>query len=140
MSRWFFLFAQWFKRDLAGRYRGSWLGLLWPLLQPAAQIAVFTLILHGFMQVRWPAVELVSADTKAAGGLSEAWAAARFGRLDRIQFLQKSWGGLVRCLSPSAGRWAGWYIGMRALVLMRQFICPRCGCLLFCCFRGFCAR
>lgn len=76
MSRWFFLFAQWFKRDLAGRYRGSWLGLLWPLLQPAAQIAVFTLILHGFMQVRWPAVELVSADTKAAGGLSEAWAYA----------------------------------------------------------------
>lgn len=55
MNRWFFLFVQWFKRDLSGRYRGSWLGWLWPVLQPAAQIAVFTLILHGFMQVRWPA-------------------------------------------------------------------------------------
>lgn len=49
-----FLFAQWFKRDLEGRYRGSWLGLFWPLMQPVAQIGVFTLILHGFMQVRWP--------------------------------------------------------------------------------------
>lgn len=55
MSRWYFIFVQWFKRDLEGRYRGSWLGMLWPLLQPLAQIAVFTLILHGVMQVRWPA-------------------------------------------------------------------------------------
>lgn len=54
MRRWYFIFGQWFKRDLAGRYRGSWLGLLWPLAQPLAQIAVFTLILHEFMQVRWP--------------------------------------------------------------------------------------
>lgn len=69
MSRWAFLFLQWFKRDLAGRYRGSWLGLLWPLLQPAAQIAVFTLILHGFMQVRWPSA-VVNGD---GGG---AWAYA----------------------------------------------------------------
>lgn len=76
MSRWVFLFVQWFKRDLAGRYRGSWLGLLWPALQPAAQIAVFTLILHGFMQVRWPSVELVSPDARTTGGLSEAWAYA----------------------------------------------------------------
>lgn len=76
MSRWVFLFVQWFKRDLSGRYRGSWLGWLWPLLQPAAQIAVFTLILHGFMQVRWPTDELTSADARAAGDLSEAWAYA----------------------------------------------------------------
>jgi lipopolysaccharide transport system permease protein len=71
MSRWLFLFAQWFKRDLAGRYRGSWLGWLWPLLQPAAQIAVFTLILHGFMQVRWPA-----ANEGLAQGQSSAWSYA----------------------------------------------------------------
>lgn len=68
MNRWLFLFSQWFKRDLAGRYRGSWLGLLWPLVQPAAQIAVFTLILHGFMQVRWPSDMTAGAaqDTGAA--------------------------------------------------------------------------
>jgi len=68
MNRWLFLFVQWFKRDLAGRYRGSWLGLLWPVVQPAAQIAVFTLILHGFMQVRWP----VSGEALGQGP-SDAW-------------------------------------------------------------------
>jgi lipopolysaccharide transport system permease protein len=68
MNRWFFLFVQWFKRDLSGRYRGTWLGLMWPLVQPAAQIAVFTLILHGFMQVRWP-----QAQSALAEGQSGAW-------------------------------------------------------------------
>jgi lipopolysaccharide transport system permease protein len=67
MSRLGFLFLQWLKRDLEGRYRGSWLGLLWPLVQPIAQIAVFTLIFHGFMNVRWP-----SADG-GAFGTGSAW-------------------------------------------------------------------
>ena len=75
MSRWWFLFVQWLKRDLAGRYRGSLLGMLWPLAQPVAQIAVFTLIFHGFMQVRWPVGSAVDAGTgtQALGG---AWAYA----------------------------------------------------------------
>lgn len=73
MNRWYFIFVQWFKRDLEGRYRGSWLGMLWPLLQPLAQIAVFTLILHGVMQVRWPA----GASTGGANGAGDgAWAYA----------------------------------------------------------------
>lgn len=50
-----FLYWQWLQRDVAGRYRGSWLGLLWPLLQPLVQILVFTLIFYEFMQMRWPA-------------------------------------------------------------------------------------
>lgn len=54
MSRWLFLFFQWFKRDLSSRYRGSWLGMLWPVAQPLVQVAVFTLIFHGFLQMRWP--------------------------------------------------------------------------------------
>jgi lipopolysaccharide transport system permease protein len=58
MSSWFFVFTQWLKRELAGRYRGSWFGLAWPLLQPLAQVAVFTLIFHGFMQLRWSHAEL----------------------------------------------------------------------------------
>lgn len=72
MSRWWFLFVQWLKRDLAGRYRGSLLGMLWPLAQPVAQIAVFTLIFHGFMQVRWPVGSAADASTgtQALGG---AW-------------------------------------------------------------------
>jgi lipopolysaccharide transport system permease protein len=42
--------------------------MLWPLVQPAAQIAVFTLILHGFMQVRWP-----EAQPAISEGQSGAW-------------------------------------------------------------------
>jgi len=67
MTRWSFLFGQWLKRDLAGRYRGSVLGMLWPLAQPLAQIAVFTLIFHGFMQVRWPIGAGAAAAPGAAG-------------------------------------------------------------------------
>lgn len=67
MSRLSFLFVQWLKRDLEGRYRGSWLGMSWPILQPMAQIAVFTLIFHGFMQVRWPAAN------GAIFGTGSAW-------------------------------------------------------------------
>ena len=50
-----YLYWQWLKRDVAGRYRGSLLGLLWPVLQPLTQICVFTLIFYEFMQTRWPA-------------------------------------------------------------------------------------
>jgi lipopolysaccharide transport system permease protein len=88
MTRWWFLFVQWLKRDLAGRYRGSWLGMLWPLAQPMAQIAVFTLIFHGFMKVQWPvgpasgitgavaAGVASAAAAPAAGAMSGAWAYA----------------------------------------------------------------
>jgi hypothetical protein len=54
MKNLLFLYFQWLQREVAGRYRGSWLGLSWPLLQPLLQIVVFTLIFHEFMQVRWP--------------------------------------------------------------------------------------
>lgn len=50
-----YLYWQWLRRDLAGRYRGSLLGLAWPVLQPLAQILVFTLVFHEFMRMRWPA-------------------------------------------------------------------------------------
>jgi lipopolysaccharide transport system permease protein len=75
MNRWWFLFVQWLKRDLAGRYRGSLLGMLWPLAQPVAQIAVFTLIFHGFMQVRWPVGSAVDGGT-GTPALGGAWAYA----------------------------------------------------------------
>ena len=72
MTRWWFLFLQWLKRDLAGRYRGSLLGMLWPVAQPLAQIAVFTLIFHGFMQVSWP---VGGASGAVATGVAQAQAA-----------------------------------------------------------------
>ena len=57
MNNYKYLYLQWFKRDVAGRYRGSFLGLLWPLLQPTVQILVFTLIFYKFMSLRWPVTE-----------------------------------------------------------------------------------
>lgn len=49
-----YLYWQWLRRDLAGRYRGSVLGLAWPIVQPLLQILVFTLVFYEFMQMRWP--------------------------------------------------------------------------------------
>jgi lipopolysaccharide transport system permease protein len=64
MNNYKYLYLQWFKRDVAGRYRGSVLGLLWPLLQPLIQIAVFTLIFFEFMKMRWP---MASGESTALG-------------------------------------------------------------------------
>ncbi len=63
-----FLYVQWLQREVMGRYRGSVLGILWPILQPAAQIAVFTLIFYDFMQMRWPSVAQTSASTAHVHG------------------------------------------------------------------------
>ena len=46
------------------------LGMLWPLVQPLSQIAVFTFVLHGIMQVRWPASP---GAENIASGQSGAW-------------------------------------------------------------------
>lgn len=51
-----YLYWQWLRRDLSGRYRGSMLGLAWPVLQPLSQILVFTLVFYEFMHLRWPVV------------------------------------------------------------------------------------
>ncbi len=39
---------------MAARYRGSWLGIAWMVLQPAVMVAVFTLVFDQFLNVRWP--------------------------------------------------------------------------------------
>jgi lipopolysaccharide transport system permease protein len=48
------LIGQLVRRDILARYRGSWLGVLWSLIVPVGMLAVYTLVLSGFMQVRWP--------------------------------------------------------------------------------------
>lgn len=53
MKKYYFIFRQWLKRDLQSRYRGSLLGLAWPVLHPLIQTAVFTLVLHHYMKIRW---------------------------------------------------------------------------------------
>lgn len=54
MNNFLFVLFQWLKRDFLSKYRGSWLGLFWPIIQPLAQVAVFTLIFYDFMSMRWP--------------------------------------------------------------------------------------
>ena len=42
------------KREFQSRYRNSLLGPLWPLLQPLAMIAIYTLIFSQVMSARLP--------------------------------------------------------------------------------------
>jgi lipopolysaccharide transport system permease protein len=48
------LIAQLTRRDIEARYKGSWLGVLWSLILPVGMLAVYTLVLSGFMKFRWP--------------------------------------------------------------------------------------
>lgn len=41
------------KRDLMARYRGSAVGLLWPLITPLAMVAVYALVFQGVFKARW---------------------------------------------------------------------------------------
>ena len=42
------------KRDIAGRYSGSFLGLLWSFLNPLLMLGVYTLAFREFLGMRWP--------------------------------------------------------------------------------------
>jgi lipopolysaccharide transport system permease protein len=41
------------RREVSGRYRGSWLGLLWSLLTPILLLAIYTFIFGFVFKVRW---------------------------------------------------------------------------------------
>ncbi|HYG86708.1 MAG TPA: ABC transporter permease [Azospirillum sp.] len=43
-------------RDIAGRYRGSVVGLLWSFLTPLVMLALYTLVFGVMFQARWSAV------------------------------------------------------------------------------------
>lgn len=48
------ILTQLLQREIKSRYRGSILGLSWPFVQLALQIALFLLIFYEIMNVRWP--------------------------------------------------------------------------------------
>lgn len=48
------LIATLVRRELQGRYRGSLLGMLWPVLTPLLMLAVYTLVFGVVFQARWP--------------------------------------------------------------------------------------
>jgi lipopolysaccharide transport system permease protein len=46
-----FLLRELVRRDLQGRYAGSWLGLLWSIAQPLWQLALYSFVFGGVLQV-----------------------------------------------------------------------------------------
>lgn len=48
------------RRDIHSRYRGSALGLAWPLIQPLLMLAVFTFIFSEVFKARWPGAQAVT--------------------------------------------------------------------------------
>lgn len=57
------LVAQFTRREIEGRYRGSVLGLLWTFIQPLTLLATYTFVFGGVFQARWPEAR--------GGGLTE---------------------------------------------------------------------
>lgn len=41
------------RREVAARYRGSMLGMIWVIVNPLAMLAVYTLVFHGIFKARW---------------------------------------------------------------------------------------
>jgi lipopolysaccharide transport system permease protein len=52
-------------REIVGRYRGSWLGLLWAVFNPLALLLIYTFVFGVVMKVRWGAAGSESPATFA---------------------------------------------------------------------------
>lgn len=48
------LIGQFTRREIAGRYRGSYLGLLWSFVNPLFMLAIYTFVFGLVFQSRWP--------------------------------------------------------------------------------------
>ena len=53
MSSHWNLLRQLTKREIAGRYRGSLLGVLWAFLHPMVMLGVYTIVFRGALGMRW---------------------------------------------------------------------------------------
>lgn len=51
----FFLLTQMVRREILGRYRGSFAGLAWSLFNPLLMLIVYTIVFGSVFQSRWPA-------------------------------------------------------------------------------------
>lgn len=51
------LLASMTRREVLGRYRGSFFGIFWSLLSPLILLVIFTFAFHELMGARWPGVE-----------------------------------------------------------------------------------
>lgn len=48
------LIAQFTRRDIEGRYRGSFLGLIWSFVNPLIQLLIYTFVFGYIFQAKWP--------------------------------------------------------------------------------------
>ncbi len=60
MKRYFPLFFQLLRQEFANRYRRSWLGLLWLLLNPLVALLLYTFVLGVVLQAKWHATDQTS--------------------------------------------------------------------------------
>jgi lipopolysaccharide transport system permease protein len=51
------LLSELVRRDVAGRYRDSMLGLMWSFINPLVMLAAYTVVFGVFLQTKWPGVE-----------------------------------------------------------------------------------
>lgn len=45
------------KRDIQSRYRGSWLGVFWSILNPVLLLVIYSFVFGVIFRARWPALE-----------------------------------------------------------------------------------
>jgi lipopolysaccharide transport system permease protein len=55
LSRYFALIVQMAKRDVVGRYRGSFIGLFWSFFNPLLMLAIYTFVFGVIFKSRWNA-------------------------------------------------------------------------------------
>jgi lipopolysaccharide transport system permease protein len=51
------LISQLIRRDIDVRFRGSMLGVLWPILTPILTLAMYTIVFGVLMRTKWPGVD-----------------------------------------------------------------------------------
>lgn len=51
------LLSELVRRDVAGRYRDSMLGLMWSFINPLVMLAAYTVVFGVFLQTKWPGVD-----------------------------------------------------------------------------------
>ncbi len=81
------LVAQFTRREIEGRYRGSVLGLLWTFIQPLTLLLTYTFVFGGVFKARWP---------EARGGSLTEFALALFCGL-------LAWNLLNECVTRAPG-------------------------------------
>ena len=77
------------RREIAGRYRGSMLGMLWSLLTPLFMLAVYTFVFGVVLRARWASVGGEGAQAAAAQPTTAEFAIILFAGLIVFQLFSE---------------------------------------------------